>query len=225
MKVLSRRGWRPAATLSISLVISLLFSLLAAVIEPPASAHGGGTPRLTSAPVGPYRLYAFTDPEPWRVGQTHVSLVVTKPTPDDNNNQLETPVTDVAITVTYVPMINNAVYTSSTPIVAVAQPQDFLGTFYYEAAPNVNRVGDWQINVDVSGPEGSGSQHFPMQTQSALALNWTLIGVGAAVFVVLLFLIALWSRSQKPVQPAHPPHRGVRRVQRQNGRTPERKEA
>jgi len=225
MKALHLKGWRLVVTLCAGLLIGLLSSLLSATIAPPVFAHGGGTPRLTSAPVGPYRLYAFTDPEPWRVGQTHVSLVVTKPTPDDNNNQLETAVTDVAITVTYVPMINNAVDTSLAPIVVEALPQDFLGTFYYEAAPNLGRQGDWLINVDVSGPEGSGSQHFPMRTLPALALNWTLVGIGGAVFVVLLLLIALWSRSQQPAQPVNGPHRGVRRVQRRNGRTPERKEA
>lgn len=225
MKAPRLKSWRLAVLLAASLFMGLISSLLFATVEPPVSAHGGGTPRLTNEPVGPYRLYAFTDPEPWRVGQTHVSLIVTRPTPDGDNNQLETPVTDVAITVTYVPMINNAVDTSIAPIVAEALPQDFLGTFYYEAAPNVTRQGDWQINIDVSGPEGSGSQHFPMKTLPALALNWTLIGGGAAVFVVLLILIALWSRSQKPTQPVHRPHRGVRRVQRQSDGSPERKEA
>src|SRR3954465_2530617 len=109
MKAPTLLGRRLATTLVSAIFIGMLAALFTAAFEPPLYAHGGGTPRLTSAPVGPYRLYAFTDPEPWRVGQTHVSLAVTKPTPDDNNNQLETPVTDVAITVTYVPMNDNGV--------------------------------------------------------------------------------------------------------------------
>jgi len=216
---------RLKGTVFVSLVIGILASIFAPAFAPPLYAHGGGTPRLTSVPVGPYRLYAWTDPEPWRVGPAHVSLAVTKLNPDTSSNQVEIPVTDVAITVTYRPMVNNGVDPSAAPIVLEAVKQDFLGTFYYEVATDLTREGDCQVDVDVSGPEGSGSQQFLMKSLPALSLNWTvIIGAGAAL-VVLLALIAMWSRSQQPAQPVHRPHRGVRRVQRRSDRTPERKEA
>jgi len=219
------KGRRLRVTLLVSVITGLLTTLFSVAFAPPLYAHGGGTPRLTSVPVGPYRLYAWTDPEPWRVGPAHVSLAVTKLNPDTSSNQAELPVTDVAITVTYTPMINNAVDPTVAPIVLTAVRQDFLGTFYYEVATDLTRQGDWRIDVDVNGPEGSGSQQFPMKSLPALSLNWPLfLGAGAAL-VVLITLIALWSRSQQPAQPVHRPHRGVRRVQRRSGRTPERKEA
>src|SRR5215203_6879478 len=105
MKQLLQNGWR----LTLAIVIGLISSLFTTPLDTPASAHGGGTPRLTAVPTGPYRLYAWSEPEPWRVGQVHLSLAVTKPNPDTTSNQVEMPVTDVDITVTYTPMRDNAI--------------------------------------------------------------------------------------------------------------------
>ena len=195
-------------------------ALITALVLVPSAhrlyAHGGGTPRLTNVPVGPYFLYAWSEPEPWRVGEVHLSLAVTKPNPDSSSNQVEIPVTDVEITVTYTPMVNNAVDTAVAPIVVQAVRQEFLSDFYYEADPTLTREGDWQISIDVVGPEGSGSTQFMMETLPARTLNWTLIGSAGGVLVVALALLAIWSRSQQPVQPAQRPHRGVRRAASNN---------
>ena len=213
--------WR----LSIALIFGVLSSLFPLPFDPHLYAHGGGTPRLTSVPVGPYRLYAWSEPEPWRVGQVHLSLAVTMPNPDSASNQIEMPVTDVEVTVTYTPIRNNTIDTSMAPIVVKAVRQEFLSDFYYEADPTLTRQGEWQIQVDVSGPEGSGNTEFTMETLAERTLNWTLIGSAGGVLVVILALIAIWSRSQQPAQPTHRPHRGVRRVQGRGSKTPVRKEA
>lgn len=221
MRVLAYKGWR----LTLALFVSLLSSLFALSTEQPLYAHGGGTPRLTSVPVGPYRLYAWSEPEPWRVGQVHLSLAVTKPNPDTNSNQIEIPVTDVDITVTYTPMKDNEIDPSVEPTVVTAVRQEFLSDFYYEADPILTREGDWQITVNVDGPEGTGSTQFDMQTLPERSLNWTLIAGAGGLLVVIIVLIALWSRSQQPAQPVHRPHRGVRRVQRKGSKAAVRKEA
>ncbi len=221
MKRRLQTRWR----LITALAIGVLSGLFSTPIDPPLYAHGGGTPRLTSVPVGPYNLYAWSEPEPWRVGQVHLSLAVTIPNPDSNSNQVEMPVTDVDITVTYTPMINNVVDSSLAPVVKKAMRQEFLNDFYYEADPILTREGDWQIHVDVSGPIGSGSTEFAMETFPERTLNWTLIAGAGGVLIVILVLIALWSRSQQPALPAHRPRRGVRPVQRQSSKTPVRKEA
>jgi hypothetical protein len=182
----------------------------------PVSAHGGGTPRLTNAPVGPYHLYAWSDPDPWRVGQVHLELAVTKPNPDRNASQVEIPVTDVEITVTYTPIGHNGSDALPSPTVVRTKPQEFLSAFYYEADPTLTYVGDWTMTVDVVGPDGSGTIDFPMQTLPEHSLNWTLILGAGGVLIVILVLIALWSRSQQPVQPVRRPHRGVRNVKRRS---------
>jgi hypothetical protein len=217
--------WR----LALSLCLGLLASLLTLSVERPVFSHGGGTPRLTSVPTGPYFLYAWSEPDPWRVGEVHLSLAVTKPNPDTNSNQIELPVTDVDITVTFTHMSDNtvdaSVDTSVEPIVVPAVRQAFLGDFYYEADPTLPVEGNWQITIDVSGPEGSGSAEFTLEALPPRALNWTLIWSAGGVVVVILALIAIWSRSQQPSQPVQRPHRGERRVQRSSQGATERKAA
>ena len=116
--------------------------------------------------------------------------------------------------------------TTQAPIVVKAVRQEFLSDFYYEADPTLSRAGDWQIQVAVNGPEGSGSTEFAMETFPERTLNWTLIAGAGVLLVVIIVLIALWSRSQQPAQAVHRPHRGVRRVQQRRGsKTPVRKEA
>jgi hypothetical protein len=122
-------------------------------------------------------------------------------------------------------MINNEVDSSASPIVVKAVRQEFLNAFYYEADPTLTRVGDWQIEVAVDGPKGSGSTQFAMETLPERTLDWTLIASSGGVLVVIIVLIALWSRSQQPAQHVHPPHRGARRAQRQSGKPAVRKEA
>jgi hypothetical protein len=224
MKHLLDKCW----LLPIALCVGTLASLLSATFTPPASAHGGGTPRLTAAPVGPYRLYAWSDPEPWRVGQVHLSLAVTQPNPDSNSNQVEIPVTDVDITVTFTPLIDNGANNEGAapaPVVFKAVNQEFLGAIYYEADPVLSYEGDWQINVAVTGEEGSGDVDFPMETLAERTLNWTLIVGAGGLLIVILALIAVWSRSQKPEQPVRRPHRGVRRVPTRSAKPRIRKEA
>lgn len=224
MKSLLYRCW----LLPVALLIGTLASLLSATFTVPASAHGGGTPRLTAVPAGPYRLYAWSDPEPWRVGQVHLSLAVTKPNPNSNSNQVEIPVTDLDITVTYTPLPNNEAAPAGAlpaPVVVKATPQDYLGSIYYEADPVLSYQGKWQINVAIAGEEGSGDVDFPMETLEARTLNWTLIVSAGGLLIVILALIAFWSRSQKPVQPVRRPHRGVRRAQPRSGKPRIRKEA
>ena len=66
-----------------------------------AVAHGGGTPRLTNAEAGPYRVYAWSEPDPLLAGDVHLSVVLTVPAesrPADptqrSGTQVEEPVTD-----------------------------------------------------------------------------------------------------------------------------------
>ena len=205
MKYMSRSWW--------ALLIALVTSLFTALTTNHVYAHGGGTPRLTNVPVGPYHVYAWSEPEPWRVGQVHLSIAVTKPNPDTNSNQVEIPVTDVEIMVTYTPLSDSDDSNLRAPTVVNAVRQEFLSDFYYEADPSLTYVGDWQITIDVSGPDGAGSTQFAMETLPERSLNWTLIFGAGAVIVVVLVLIALWSRSRQPAQPARRPHHGVRRVQ------------
>jgi hypothetical protein len=163
------------------------------------------------------------------------------PNPDSSSNQVEIPVTDVEITVTFTPVGDNvdssvesnanndaaskSVTERSAPIVIMAQRQEFLSDFYYEADPTLPHEGDWQITVAVTGEEGSGSTEFMMETLPARTINWMFVAGAGVVLLVLLALIAIWSRAQQTAQPARRPQRSARHVQRPSSTAQARKEA
>jgi hypothetical protein len=208
-----------------SLLAAILAGLVSTAMAAPIFAHGGGTPRLTSVPVGPYRLYAWSEPEPWRVGEVHLSLAVTKPNLESDTNQVEIPVTDVDITVTFAPVGDNADARAAAPIVVKAVRQELLSDFYFEADPTLPLDGDWLIHIAVKGAEGSGETEFSIEALPARSTNWTLVAGAGGVFVVLIVLIAIWSRAQQSAQPVRRPQRGVRRAQPRSSQAGVRKEA
>lgn len=171
----------------------------------PLLAHGGGTPRLTSAPAGPYRVYAWSLPEPWRAGEVHLSIAVTLPAEANaqaDGAQVETPVTDVAIQVTFTPPAG-----AGAPIVVNAQPQDLLGNYYFEADPALPAGGLWQIAIAVDGAAGSGTTEFAIEALPARSLNWTLVLAAGGVLVVIVALTGIWSRRQQPAPSTQRPQR------------------
>ena len=189
----------------------LLMAFILSGLPSTLYAHGGGTPRLTNAPAGPYRVYAWSEPEPWRVGEVHLSLAVTQPNPDANSSQVEIPVDEAEILVTFAPVDG-----TSEPIVVPAVRQAFLGDFYFEADTMLPSEGNWQMTIDVTGDKGSGSTEFNIEALEARTINWTLVASAGGVLVVLLVLIAIWSRAQqssqsvRPTRPARPGRSGAR---------------
>lgn len=171
----------------------------------PLSAHGGGTPRLTNVPAGPYRVYAWTEPDPWRVGEVHLSIAVTQPASAADREagaQVEVPVTDAEILVTLTPA-NSA----SAPIVVQATRQSLLGDYYFEADTDLPAAGVWQITIAVQGEAGSGATEFEIEALEARSLNWTLVLAAGGVLLVIVALIGVWSRNQQPATPSQRPTR------------------
>ena len=58
--------------------IVCLLALLASALPAVAGAHGGGKQQLAAEPVGSYRVYVWTSPDPWQVGQAHTTVAVTQ---------------------------------------------------------------------------------------------------------------------------------------------------
>ena len=159
-----------------------------------AHAHGGGTPRLTAEPVGPYSLFAWTEPEPMRAGDVHVTLAVTTPPPADAvvnndvvNNLLEQPIDGAEAVVTFRPADGGA------PVQLAAQPGT-LNAFYLEADTRLPAAGRWTIEVAVSGPDGAGSASFDVDVLPARGINRSLIFGGLGLFLAVLVAIGLWAR-------------------------------
>ena len=156
-------------------------------------AHGGGTSQLANAEAGPYRVFAWTTPEPWRAGEVHVTISVTLPPPagtviDDNqlSNMLDEPVSDAVVTVSLIPVDG-----TSAPIGISAVRQDLLGGAYYEADTELPVSGNWQVFVDVGGPLGEGRVDFMVTVLPAQRVSWLWLGLGAGALIGILGLIGM----------------------------------
>ncbi|NJN82761.1 MAG: hypothetical protein HC802_11110 [Caldilineaceae bacterium] len=163
-------------------------------------AHGGGTPQLTDVPVGGYRLFLWTQPEPWRAGEVHVSMIVTLPAEttagsNDNamaNRQLATAVSDVAVKVHFAPIDN-----PTEAITVIAEPQDLLNNVSFEADVELPAAGRWEMTVTLEGPEGSGSAQFGADVLASRSISWPAAGLVLLVLVALLAGVGFWSRRRK----------------------------
>lgn len=158
-------------------------------------AHGGGAPQLTSEPAGPYLVYAWSEPEPWRVGEVHLSMLVTRPNEEAQATQVEVPVTDADISVTYTPVDGAA-----GPMQVDAVRQEYLNNYYFEADTMLPEEGAWRITLNISGTQGDGSTEFTMTAQPAQTVNWMLVGSAGAVLLLGIALAGVWSRKQEPAQ-------------------------
>lgn len=172
--------------------------LCVAVATMPLAAHGGGTPRLINAGEGPYRLFAWTQPEPLRVGESHVSIAVTEPPPDSAKaddryitNNLASAVQDADIVVTL-----RSVDESIAPITASARPSK-LSEFYYEVDLVLPAAGEWEVSVSTAAELGTSKATYTAQVLPARQISWPLILVGIGLFVALLTGVGLAARRRE----------------------------
>ncbi len=177
----------------LAVVVLALLSLLLLPSKPSLFAHGGGTSQLANAEAGPYRVFAWTTPEPWRAGEVHVTISVTLPPPadaviDDNqlSNMLDEPVSDAIVTVSLIPVDG-----TSAPIGINAVRQDLLSGAYYEADTELPESGNWQVFVDVGGPLGEGRVDFMVTVLPTRRVNWLWLGLGAGALIGILTLIGM----------------------------------
>lgn len=157
-----------------------------------AQAHSSGPPRLSNAEAGPYRVFVWTQPEPLRVGDAHISILVTMATANAPTAQ---PVNDAQVNVRFVPMAY-----PDQAIVVTTTPQAFLNNLYHEADVHLPSPSFWRVTIDISGPSGKGNVQFDDTVLPARVLNWWLIGGAGALLVCLIGLIGAWSRLQSQTQ-------------------------
>jgi hypothetical protein len=178
--------------------------LLLAVLPQAVFSHSGGTPRLTAAPVGPYRVYAWTQPEPWRTGKVHVTVGVTQPVSDDalSAQVMEQPVASAVVTVTFRSELD--------PAQVVTVPgvhQAALSDVYFDAQTSLPTDGPWTVTVDVAAPDGGGQAAFSVDVLPARSINWILIAGAALVFAAALAFLGWRARSQAAQTPPVRPRR------------------
>lgn len=146
----------------------------------PALAHGGGVPQITDAPAGPYRLFAWSSPDPWQTGAAaHITVAVT--VVDDAGQTM--PVSDALVTV--------VLTTAGEPTQRVqfeATP-NLTATGFYEADGELPVAGSWRVEVLVNGALGAGHGVFTNTVQPGSSNNWLIwLGVGVGVLALVGFV-------------------------------------
>lgn len=161
----------------------LLLLLLWAVLGPaaaPAAAHGGGTPRLVNVPVGPFILSAWTQPEPPRVGQLHVTVALSEPDATVSTRPGD-PALNQSVRLDVINPRNGAVELS-VPVTHGSA----ANKLFYEADFPIDRGGDWTIVLTVNELDNVA---FTLEVAAAGPSRLLILG-GAAL--VLLLAGGLW---------------------------------
>ncbi|MFQ5611033.1 MAG: hypothetical protein ACE5H9_02765 [Anaerolineae bacterium] len=159
----------------------------------PAGAHGGGTPQLTNAEVGPYWVSVWTQPDPARVGEWHITVAVAEPpSPGSATNEAGPPVLDATVSVRL-----TSLERPGQTIMALATHEDAANKLFYEADLDLPRGGQWRASVDVQGPAGGGQASFELQVlpgERSSGLAWAAWG-GAGLAVLALGWLVVRRRS------------------------------
>jgi MYXO-CTERM domain-containing protein len=173
--------------LSAATLLALGALLLTMVAPARTMAHGGGTSQVADVPAGPYHLFVWTSPEPWRADAlVHVTVAVTRV--DERGETF--PITDAQVTIRLAPdsQPGQVLTLEATPVSAVA-------TGFYEADHLLPGDGLWRVEVDVRGSDGAGSVRFTNPAQPAGSINW-ILWVGGAL--ALLALLGFFGTRRRP---------------------------
>jgi hypothetical protein len=153
--------------------LALTWTLAFVTTVQPAQAHGGGEPQLVNAQAGPYRVSAWTQPEPIRVGTMHLSIAVSEsPGPGSGGEETGDLVLDAAVQVQMNPMSR-----PGPGLVTSASREDAVNKLLYEADMELPAEGQWQVVISVEGAAGTGSASFNIEVLPAAASN-TLAALG-----------------------------------------------
>ncbi|HSM58678.1 MAG TPA: hypothetical protein VK879_21165 [Candidatus Sulfomarinibacteraceae bacterium] len=154
-----------------------------------AAAHGGGAPQLVNEPAGPYMLSAWTDPDPPRPGEFHVTIAVAEP---GQGREAGPPILGAEVEVRLV--AQGATQPLTT---ARASNEAAANKLFYEADLQVPAEGAYEVQIAVDGPQGSGEAAFAIEASASGGVNWTLMGgLGAALFVVV-FAVNAWRNNRQ----------------------------
>jgi hypothetical protein len=133
----------------------------------PAVAHGGGTPQLTNAEAGPYLVSVWTEPDPIRVGELHVTVAVLEsPEPSSSGREGGDLVLDATVQVDVKPVSREG-----QTLVAYATRENAVNKLLYEADLDLPSEGQWRVGIQVEGPAGIGSAGFDIEAAPSSTIN------------------------------------------------------
>jgi hypothetical protein len=189
----------------------VILSLLLFIPLPrPAEGHGGGAPKLVNEPAGPYLLSVWLAPDPLRVGTVHATVAVSEPNEDGSAGE---PVLGAAVRI----LLTAEDQLGVAPIGALATHQNAANRLFYEADLQVSEPGNWQVEVIVDGPAGSGQSAFSTLVLPPASTNWFVLGAAALAIAAAVALILLSGQRRKGGERTRH-DRGRSRTERRSGK-------
>lgn len=156
-------------------VLILVFSLPNVIF-----AHGGGTPQLVNAEIGPYRVSVWTQPEPLKVGEAHFTVALSEPSA--TSDETGPPVLGAAIELRFSPLNGRG-----ESFTVAATHEAAVNKLFYEADFELPDDGRWRVEIVVAGPTGSGETAFEIDVLPAPANSSRILWVGAGL-IGLVFI-------------------------------------
>lgn len=170
-----------------------LWAALWAGLGVPSEGHAdGGRLRLANVPVGPYRMSAFTEPDPVLRGPFDVSVSIY----DEESRQ---PVDGVTILVTATPIDSIAAPAIRHP---ATRDQADRPELYYSAKFDLTHTGRWTIALALRGDGWDTEETFEVSASEPGLLDqpWAVLILG----LLPLVLVGVWLRLN-PSETTAPP--------------------
>ncbi|MAT99017.1 MAG: hypothetical protein CL608_17875 [Anaerolineaceae bacterium] len=147
-------------------------------------AHGGGELQISNAPIGEYQVSVWNNPPTARAGQAiHITVGIARADTGE-------PVLDAAVSVTIVNERGDPV------TAAAATTEQSINRLFYEADLDGVSSGMYEMQIEVTGSDGSGALSFPLTVAPTSFWPW-LVGAAVALLVVWLVL-RIWRSGTKP---------------------------
>jgi len=148
-----------------------------------AAAHGGGTPRLTNTPIGPYWVTVWTEGETLRVGTLHLTIAVTEPG-EEAAAEAGPPVLGAEVQ-----LVANPPQGNSKSLIGQANHDQSVNKLLYETDLDLDQAGVWQFQLLVSTPAGQGETSFELNILPASSPTWPLVlGIGLVLAISVWFI-------------------------------------
>lgn len=166
--------------------LPLLLLLSCVLYARPVQAHAGvGTQQINNLDLGPYRIWAWSDPEPPEVGEYHVAIALTESLDDDPNGFAGEPVLNADV------LVEMEHQESGQLLIAQATHQDSVNQLFYEAEFAPERTGLWEIRIIVQGPDGPVETSFVDEIVPPV-FPWMAVGGGLLALILAAAGVALY---------------------------------
>lgn len=153
------------------IISNSLYLIVLLIMFSPASAHGLGKQMVIEEDAGPYTVSVWLDPTETTIHETsHITVSVSY-----NAQILQG--AEVIVGASQVD--------GSSTINTTATHEEAINKLFYESQLDFAETGEWLIEVDVTGKEGTGSVDFTVSVtdEKSLPIEWMVSG---AVFVVIV---------------------------------------